>query len=431
MHLTNFLKQSFKYLFYLFIFVLPWQTKLILRSGDTNFTEISLYVSQLILFLVLITFFLYKYRRRDFDEHIPGVWYFLAGLELFIFASFFVASDQVLAFYRYLVFLEALGLFYLLREGTLFKSYEEVYLNKLVIIFVFLSSVLLQACLGIYQFLSQSTFAFKYLGLAEHNPENMGVAVVEASSGRFLRAYGGFDHPNILGGVLAVALILAAYLLAKKKVLNSNQEIFESIFLFIFYFFSIFALFFTFSRSAWIALIVGLLILMITIIFKKDLLMLGRFIALIFFSTILLFIVASPYQDLVAVRISADSRLEQKSINERIDSIWQAKDLIKNNIVLGSGIGNYTNALSEQAGNKKPAWANQPVHNVFLLIFAENGIFALLFFIGFLICLILKDRREVFSWAIFISIIILLMVDHWLISLPFGVLFLFLILGFI
>jgi hypothetical protein len=232
MHLTNFLKQSFKYLFYLFIFVLPWQTKLILRSGDTNFTEISLYVSQLILFLVLITFFLYKYRRRDFDEHIPGVWYFLAGLELFIFASFFVASDQVLAFYRYLVFLEALGLFYLLREGTLFKSYEEVYLNKLVIIFVFLSSVLLQACLGIYQFLSQSTFAFKYLGLAEHNPENMGVAVVEASSGRFLRAYGGFDHPNILGGVLAVALILAAYLLAKKKVLNSNQEIFESIFLF-------------------------------------------------------------------------------------------------------------------------------------------------------------------------------------------------------
>jgi O-antigen ligase len=159
--------------------------------------------------------------------------------------------------------------------------------------------------------------------------------------------------------------------------------------------------------------------------------MLGRFIALIFFSTILLFIVASPYQDLVAVRISADSRLEQKSINERIDSVWQAKDLIKNNIVLGSGIGNYTNALSEQAGNKKPAWANQPVHNVFLLIFAENGIFALLFFIGFLICLILKDRREVFSWAIFISIIILLMVDHWLISLPFGVLFLFLILGFI
>ncbi|MHB8903755.1 MAG: hypothetical protein ACYC40_01465, partial [Patescibacteria group bacterium] len=60
MRLTKFLKQSFQYLFYLFIFLLPWQTKLILRSAETNFTEISLYASQLILLVILILFFVYK-----------------------------------------------------------------------------------------------------------------------------------------------------------------------------------------------------------------------------------------------------------------------------------------------------------------------------------------------------------------------------------
>jgi len=431
MRFTKFLRQFFKYLFYLFIFLLPWQTKLILRSGETNYTEISLYVSQLILLIVLVSFFIYKFRRRDFDEDVPGVWYFLAGLELFIFASFFVAFDQVLAFYHYLIFLEALGLFYLLRGGTIFKGYEESYLDKFTIIYVFLASIFFQACLGIYQFLTQSTFAFKYLGLAAHDPQNLGVAVIETASGRFLRAYAGFDHPNIFGGVLAIALILTAYLLVKKKVLNSNREIFESIFFFIFYFFGLFALFFTFSRSAWLALAIGLFILLISLIVQKDRWMIGRFLALVFFSAILLSIIARPYQDLLAVRIDANTRLEQKSISEREMYLGQAKKIIKDKPLFGTGIGNYTSVLNNEEGNKQPAYINQPVHNGFLLLLAENGVISLLFFAGFLICLIIKDRRETYSWAIFVALLVLMMFDHWLISLPFGVLFLFFVLGLI
>ena len=410
---------------------MPWQTKLILRPAETNFTEISLYASQLVLLIILVIFFIYKFRSKDSSESAPGVWYFLAGLELFVFASFFVAVDQTLAFYHYLIFLEVIGLFYLLREGTLFKGYIESYLNKTVIIYVFLSSIFFQSVLGIYQFLTQSSFAFKYLGLAAHNPEDPGVAVVEAASGRFLRAYGGVDHPNIFGGVLAISLILAVYFLAKKKVLNSNKEIFESIFLFIFYFFSLFALFFTFSRSAWLAYAAGLIFLLISFIKGKDRWMIGRFLALVFFSVIFLSIIVRPYQDLVGVRVSANTRLEQISLNERQIYFEQSAALIKSQPLLGVGIGNYTSELDRRDENKKPAWVNQPVHNCFLLIFSESGIFSLIFFLGFLICLILKDRRENFSWAIIIALIVLMMVDHWLISLPSGVLFLFFILGLI
>lgn len=159
--------------------------------------------------------------------------------------------------------------------------------------------------------------------------------------------------------------------------------------------------------------------------------MIGRYLALIFFSAILLFIIARPYQDLLAVRIEADTRLEQKSINERKTYLEQAKNLIKNRPVFGTGIGNYTSVLNKEEGNRRPAWVNPPVHNGFLLLIAENGIIAFLFFAGFLICLIIKDRRETYSGAIFIALLILIMLDHWLISLPFGVLFLFFILGLI
>lgn len=431
MSLTKLFKNFFQYSFYLFIFILPWQTKLILRSAETNYTEISLYVSQLVLLIVLVSFFIYKFRRKNFSDHIPSVWYFLAGLELFIFASFFVALDQLLAFYFYLIFLEALGLFYLLREETIFKEFEESAINKSIVIYTFLFSIFFQACLGIYQFLTQSTFAFKYLGLASHNPQDLGVSVIEVASGRFLRAYGGFDHPNIFGGVLAISLILAVYLLAKKKVLDSNKDVFESIFLFIFYFSAIFALFFTFSRSGWIAYAGGLIILLISFIISKDRWMIGRLLAIVFFSAIFLFIIASPYRDLLEVRTDFSTRLERKSIDERGEYFLQAKNLIKNKPIFGSGIGNYTTEINSRDLEKKPDWVYQPVHNGFILMFAESGIFSLLFFIGFLSCLILKDRREVYSWAILISLIVLIMLDHWLLSLPFGIIFLFFVLGLI
>jgi len=427
----KFFRKSAEYLFYLFVFLLPWQSKLILRPSVTNFNEISLYASHLILLLVLICFFVHKIKHRERAEKITYFWYFLIGLELFILFSFFFAADQILAFYRYILFLVGLGLFYLLQEGFRKNVYEDCCLNKINIVYSFLASVFLQALLGIYQFLTQSSFACKYLGLAAHYPDSLGASIIETVSGRWLRAYGGLDHPNIFGGVLAVSLVIVAYLLAKKKMLNSSQEVWSSIFLFIFYFFALFALFFTFSRAAWLALVVGLVILLIQLIVNKDRWMLGRYIALLFFSLVLISIVSFSYSDLITTRWHMDSRLEVKSLTERQAYLDQAKDLIKDNWLFGVGPGNYTVALMTQNKITSSIWDYQPVHNVFLLLWSESGIFALLFFVLFLIFLIKKDRREAFSWAIFGVLIILMLFDHWLWSLPFGFLFLFLFLGLI
>jgi len=266
----KFLKKTIEYLVYLFIFILPWQTKLILRSAGTNYNEISLYLSYSVLVLILFLFLIYKLKFKQKNNEPHWLWCLLAGLELFALISVFFAPDKALAWYYYLILLSGLGLFYLLHQVTKRTNYEYIYINKIKLIYIFLLSIFFQSVLGIYQFLTQSSWASKYLGLANHSPETLGSAVIETVSGRWLRAYGGMGHPNILGGVLAISLLMAAYLLIKKKVIHSRKQIAESLFLFVFYFISLFALFFTFSRSAWLAFVIGLIIILITLFRNKD-----------------------------------------------------------------------------------------------------------------------------------------------------------------
>src|SRR5680860_754729 len=368
--MMNFFKRLTEIFLLIFVFILPWQTKLVLRPAVNNFNDISLYVSHLVLLLALICFFIYKIWTKDSGRKTPVIWYFLGILEIVMVVSFFYAPDRLLATFHYLLFLGGLGLFYLVREGINRAAYEDGCLNRIRIIYVFLASTFLQASLGIYQFLSQKSFAFKYLGIASHNPEVAGTAVIETVSGRWLRAYGGLDHPNVLGGVLAIALILSAYLLARKKIINSNIQIWGLIMLFFSYFF-----------------------------------------ALIFFSLALLMVAALPYHELAVTRFYAEGRLEQISISEREEYTLQAGQIIKNHPWFGVGNANYVKylELNSQVDN---FIYYQPVHNVFLLVFAENGIFAFLSVTLFLVFLAFSRRRQNFAFSIIAAMVIIMMIDH-------------------
>ncbi|MDA3802555.1 MAG: hypothetical protein PF488_01490, partial [Patescibacteria group bacterium] len=222
--------------FYLFVFSLPWQIKYIIEPAATNFNEISLYASHIFLFITVLSFLVYKIKNAKFNKKVSFIWLLISGFSLFVFASFFFALNQDLAYYRFIVYLFSLGIFFLLREEARPGAYERSIISRTKTIIVFISSIFFHATLAIYQFLTQSSFSFKYLGLAKHSPDVLGTSVVESATGRWLRAYGGFDHPNILGGVLAFSLILGLYLLVRKKIISSKNEMIQSMFLFIFYF---------------------------------------------------------------------------------------------------------------------------------------------------------------------------------------------------
>ena len=413
-----------------------------------------------------------------------------------IFISIFFAEGKMIAVYKYTVFLFGIGLFWLIVSA----SYD-----KLKLIYCFLAGIFLQACLGSWQFLTQSSFACKWLGMAEHNAGDLGTSVIETISStdgigeRWLRAYGGLDHPNVIGGLLVVGILLIIGLAIRHSDFNfrkleiacppglgrrGNWKLGEdvkcdgsiavkpcgdeaqavnndlqrgstaisrlwsqqksqisSIILLSIVCCFLSALFFTFSRGAWIGLAIGILIMLIAMVIKKDLRGQKKLLEIILISSALIFILFSQFQDLVLTRLSNDARLEVKSNFERIESYKDSWGMIKDNWLFGVGVGNYVSEIKTQGaklpvGNLAPYI--QPVHNVFLLVWAEIGIIGLLFFISLLLCVtryVLCDKTNAESKNLNIKISILtamtimFLVDHWWWSLHFGVLLFWLVTG--
>ncbi len=404
----------FKILLILTIFSLPWQTKLILRPAPINYWEISLFLPMIL--LLIITLFNWRLLLKNFQSKkiFSAAIVSLVVLEFFIIISLFFSPDVYLSLWRYLVFLLAAILFLLVRQ----LSKRE----KKWALFSWLVAISGHALVGIWQFLSQDSVACKYLGLVNHQAARLGTSVVESSSGRWLRSYGGFDHPNVLGGLTALSSLLIVDYLLTEKIKQSR----EKIFLLVVYFILVAALFFSFSRSAWLVFIFGHLFLLgKTYYYKLD----KQRIAFLLGATIvLLSFLIIPFQDLVSTRLLMKGRLENISITERQDSLKQLSFGSGSQFLFGRGLGASTfwrAQVDEQAGLVKPSFLYQPIHNVWLLLWLEIGFFGVLAFFLFLLSLVIKliKTKQLFNSAailVLLTWLVLFMFDHWIVSSPLG-----------
>ena len=404
-----------KALWYLFLVTLTWQARYLFFVGNNEYSTYSLFAVDIILLVLL---FLY---RKDWSNLLIKSWqkksWWLYALMLFdfsIFLSIFWAGDHVLALYKYLHVVAAELLFLL--ATVIFKKdfYRSIYF--------FLGGALAQSLLAMGQFVRQGISSSTILGVAAHDPYILGTSVLEIGS-RILRAYGSLSHPNILGGFLAVSLVLTLYLWIKRE----EQSYFKKeARLFTLFFISTFSFVFTvlllsFSRAALLAAIVALLFLGIKFyknIWPKENI-LRFFISLILLIFIPFWLAIGP---LYLNRFNSSNRLEIISASERLSSISVAGDVISSNIA-GVGAGNYSKYL-ERSQPGQPGFVYQPVHNVFLLMAAESGIWTPLFFIAFVFLLLFKKKKPLLG-ALSLSLLILFLFDHWLFSLPFGISFIF------
>jgi len=444
-----------EYGLYSVVFLLPLQTRWIIKSGLNEYQTYSLYGVDILLILVLLLFIVCtfyswiaghppvpngtfgrgarndKNRLACYDNRV--ICWFLGGFLLISAISGLLAIDKLLALYKFSWLILGVGLFWLIVSANY---------DKLKLIYAVFAGFFLQAILGVWQFFSQSSFSNKWLGLAAHDPAQLGTSVIEfvARDGigeRWLRAYGGLDHPNILGGVMAIVIILIINQIViqgknfgitnyELRITNTVKKIIWWIFLAVF---SV-ALFFSFSRGAWLAVLVGGFFMLISFAIRRDLKSQKAMLTAILFSSILIGVLFFQYNELVITRLTDNSRLEIKSKVERVASYREAIGMIKKYPITGVGLGNYTLALSRQIPNQE-SFYYQPTHNVFLLIWAEVGIFGLLFFIGLMIYLFARcfTARNNMVAASLIVLIILMSIDHWLFSLHFGILFFWLILG--
>jgi len=371
---------------YLFILFLPWQTRFILTPLKPEFLSFSIYLSEIFLWLAIASRFI----DADFKKGVKAPFVFLSFC-LLILLGIGWSQDKISVFRLWLYIFDGIFFYLYLRE------YGEM---RTVAMKLFLFSLFAASLFGIWQFANLGSPALKWLGLAERGAWNLGDIVVE-SGGRFLRAYGPFPHPNIFGGYLAAGIIALFIFLNIQDVRRPLRILYAYgaggiLFL---------ALFFTFSRSAWLALGVAL----IYVAAKSQA---ARKFFLYF--SILAVALSIIFWPLLGTRVRAEGRLEAKSNTERVASWKEGLGAWIENPILGAGAGNNTTV---DYGLRIMNYGQvRPAHNIFILILSELGV------VGFAICLFLwkKMWRNSAARPLLILFFVIGLFDHYLWTLYSG-----------
>ncbi|MBI5654914.1 O-antigen ligase family protein [Candidatus Uhrbacteria bacterium] len=237
----------------------------------------------------------------------------------------------------------------------------------------FVVSLLPQAALAYWQYAVQRVDSVSWLGIAFQSPKQLGVSVVEFADQRYLRAYGGMPHPNILGGWLAVGVLVcwqAAWKAAHKYeafAWSAASAILGG------------ALLLTYSRSAFLALAVGLAITITAIFVKrKD----ERFSVQfgIFAMTVMLAfagILAFTQRDVLLARADSGNRLVEQSGSARWQSLVDGWQVFKSRPLQGSGPNAELARLARSRMDTEVKKLRQPLespHNTFLLLLVNFGV---------------------------------------------------------
>ncbi len=289
---------ALKFLLSAFLFLLPWQTIWIFREVfvggvKREYLTLGFYATEALLWIVIMVFIMWYWREKKLRNLEIKKFSFskdrvfvLAVLSLisYLLLSLIWSADKSLALQQSLRILEAFLLFFIILLGPLKK--EEA------IKWLVLGSIL-PCILGIWQFLTQSTFASTLLGLASHPAWQGGTSVVASETiGRWLRAYGPFSHPNVFGGYLVIVLLLSYHITQTTK-----------------------------HKLQHVLCCLGFV-----------------FLVALFFP-------------LVQTRLTGNSVSESYSISDRVSGYSDAWSIFKQHPVLGVGAGNYTLYETQPAHN--------------------------------------------------------------------------------
>lgn len=413
------LEQALRLALGLLLVVLPFQTIFILEEQFLHgvkweYGTIGWYGTEGLLWVAVPLFILwYTTTRRPLAlgrgsfRLTPDRMFLLGCLAiiLYSFLSMFWAPDSQIAFQQAFRILESVLLLLMLFLGPLpFRSAAVS----------FIGGATLQSILGIWQFLSQSTVAAAWLGLAAHPAYEAGTSIVASGEiGRWLRAYGGFPHPNIFGGYVAVSIFLTGCLLfcgaikkAPRRAALQAALILQAA-----------ALFFTFSRSAWIAACFTLLVLGYMAVRKKKPSRYGHAVLPVL---ALIGILSVLFVPIVQTRFAGESYHESQSASERISGYKEAAVLFYRHPWFGVGAGNYT-AAAFARDPSRPGWEYQPVHSVPLLLLVEFGLAGAIFFLFvlysfFRLLWAIGGKRRSMGFFFIGVLLPILFLDHYLFS---------------
>lgn len=196
------------------------------------------------------------------------------------------------------------------------------------------------------------------------------------------RLFSSFFDPNFAGVFYSIFLIYLAYDIVKKPFVDSYPQIFIA-------FFTLVAIFATYSRTALVALFVG--VLTICLIKKKFKILLATFLSIIFFLTI--------FSDL---SIEGLNPFRKVSVTNRLIALQETVQIFKKSPLIGVGFNGFRYAqvrysIRDRIGTNLSN-ADAGSDNSLLFVFATTGIIGASFFIASYIWLfryLLKLKSEI------------------------------------
>lgn len=284
------------------------------------------------------------------------------GLLLAIWASIPLSVDPSLSVYNALRVTLAAGLF-------VYCANEIDSLTRLLPALTLMVTV--QALVGIGQVLGQESLGLSALGEYDLSPDAPSASIVwTEDEPRLLRGYGLTDHPNLLGGALALGLLLLATCLRALR-----GPVWPGLLTALFAL-GVVALLLSFSRSAMVGFAAGAAMIFFLLAYRRDWSSFGAWLGACLASGLILAAFLAPYAPYLWARASAGAALEgsteARSLNEREALAKVSNEIFIDNPVTGAGMGALPLAMREAF--PEFGFDYQPAHTVLLTAAAETGL---------------------------------------------------------
>lgn len=339
-----------------FVLSLPFQSAVLIYQSDWGrgflnpYVTITLTIQELFLWTAALSFLISHFKNKWKWGDSKFLIIFTLGLAT-TQTSLLVSpyTDAELHLLLAAKILETVLLYFLVTNRVLPQ-------NKILKLFIAVMTG--EALLGIFQVLTQSSVGLHILGEPFLSTTTAHLAKIQWDSWTWIRAYGTFPHPNVMGGFLVISL-LATFLY------NPTKKYEREILLLI----QFLGLIFTCSRSALLAFSFSVVLLCLWYANKlkresKEVLFLSGGI----FSLELVFLFWSrgtlPWNDPALLS-------RWSGYKEALALFWRHP--------LGVGWNHYTLFLDQASPQALQPWDYEPVHNLYLLALTETGVLGFIF----------------------------------------------------
>ena len=403
-----------KYLNYLLLFLLPsqlalhfWPNIAFVFGIRVDYLSPTIYFRDALFFLLFFIWFINNRQKVFYDLKSIGKYLLILVVVLIINTAFsnifWLSLIKLIKIFEVVIF----G-YYISNRTDLFNNQN--------IFKILTSSLVFFSLIGFLQFFRGSTSGNLFYLIGERNFSiyTPGIALVNWFGSNYLRIYSTFPHPNSFAGYLGVSLIFIILNIPRRK----NYYYILSIIMLVI------SLFFTFSVSAYIAILLSLFLYFILKKYPQKYKWLSLFLILLFLTSFCLAIFSK------AILIKTPSL--SQSFSERLELADVSGKMFSNNWLFGTGLNTFI-SQSIYSVEKGGGWLLQPVHNIYLLILVEMGIPGVIALFVLFLKLLLKIAKTKKIWGVLIIVFVLVsgLFDHYWFTIQQNTLLLAFFIGFL